>query len=63
MVAKGGGDEAEDVSGALELALNLDFSKHPESILCTYLVCDAPTHGRKYHDIKSDDLIDKIPEG
>lgn len=44
--ADGGGDGAEDISGALEFAFKLNYSKHPDTILCTYLVCDAPTHGK-----------------
>lgn len=40
--AKGGGDEAEDVIGALDLALNLSY----QSKTCLiYLICDAPSHG------------------
>ncbi|CAD8119766.1 unnamed protein product [Paramecium sonneborni] len=59
---KGGGDEAEDVVSGFEQALKLNFSHHEESILCTFLLADAPCHGRDYHNLKSDDLIDKMPK-
>ncbi|CAD8122205.1 unnamed protein product [Paramecium sonneborni] len=59
---KGGGDEAEDVVTGFEQALKLNFSHHPESLLCTFLLADAPCHGRDYHNIKSDDLINKMPK-
>ncbi|CAD8065028.1 unnamed protein product [Paramecium sonneborni] len=58
--ATGGGDEAEDVAGGIEQALKLNFSKHHLSILCTFLISDAPTHGKQYHDIQGDDYKDKI---
>ncbi|CAD8124927.1 unnamed protein product [Paramecium sonneborni] len=59
---KGGGDEAEDVVSGFEQALKLNFSHHPDSLLCTFLLADAPCHGRDYHNIQSDDLIDKMPK-
>ncbi|CAD8085130.1 unnamed protein product [Paramecium primaurelia] len=59
---KGGGDEAEDVVSAFEQALKLNFSHHQDSLLCTFLLADAPCHGRDYHNIQSDDLIDKMPK-
>ncbi|CAK57761.1 unnamed protein product (macronuclear) [Paramecium tetraurelia] len=60
--AKGGDDEAEDIVSAFELALKLDFSHNPDSILCTFLIADAPCHGGDYHNIESDNLIDKMPK-
>ncbi|CAK73239.1 unnamed protein product (macronuclear) [Paramecium tetraurelia] len=60
--AKGGGDLAEDIVAGFEKALELNFSQHEESLLCTFLIADAPCHGRQYHDLKSDDKIDKVEE-
>ncbi|CAD8150678.1 unnamed protein product [Paramecium octaurelia] len=60
--AKGGGDVAEDVVAGFEKALELNFSQHEESLLCTFLIADAPCHGRQYHDLKSDDKIDQVGE-
>ncbi|CAD8064170.1 unnamed protein product [Paramecium sonneborni] len=59
--AKGGGDQAEDVISGLKQGLKLNISLHPDSILCTFLIADAPCHGKQYHheDI-SDDLQDQI---
>ncbi|CAD8051063.1 unnamed protein product [Paramecium primaurelia] len=58
--AKGGGDTAEDVVAGFEKALELNFSLHEESLLCTFLIADAPCHGREYHDISSDNQIDSV---
>ena len=49
--ARGGGDAAEDVKGALDKALSL-ANKAP--FLHIFLICDAPTHGSQYHDGVSD---------
>jgi hypothetical protein len=42
-VASGGGDEAEDLCGALSEALKFDY-KEKHSLHC-FLVCDSPCHG------------------
>jgi hypothetical protein len=41
--ATGGGDEAEDVIEGLKQGLNLHFTG---GLLCSYLIGDAPCHGR-----------------
>ncbi|CAD8127670.1 unnamed protein product [Paramecium sonneborni] len=51
---KGGGDEAEDIAAGFEQALKLNFSHHSDSLLCTFLIADAPCHGQDYHNIESD---------
>ncbi|CAD8169819.1 unnamed protein product [Paramecium pentaurelia] len=62
--ATGGNDQAEDVAGGIEQVLKLNFSKHPDSILCTFLISDAPTHGKQYHDNKvEDEHNDEIKDG
>ncbi|CAD8203029.1 unnamed protein product [Paramecium pentaurelia] len=62
--ATGGDDDAEDVAGGIQQVLKLNFSKHSQSILCTFLICDAPTHGKQYHeDIVGDNHKDKIQDG
>jgi hypothetical protein len=53
--AKGGGDEPEDILGALNKALNLNFVAKTCLI---YLITDAPCHGRQYHDL-SDSYADQ----
>ncbi|CAK65727.1 unnamed protein product (macronuclear) [Paramecium tetraurelia] len=63
-VAQGGGDQAEDIVTALEQGLNLNISRHPDSILCTFLITDAPCHGNQYHsDEISDDQSDAVEQG
>ncbi|CAD8120349.1 unnamed protein product [Paramecium sonneborni] len=61
--AEGGQDSAEDVAGAIQQSLILNFSKHHKSILCTFLISDAPTHGKQYHNIQDDYYKDSIQEG
>ncbi len=56
----GGGDEPEDIVGALRQALNMNWvSKAKYAIL----VCDAPCHGKQYHNISYDKFSDGDPEG
>ena len=45
--AEGAGDIPEDILGALDQALQLDF--YSKTCLI-YLVADAPCHGTQYHD-------------
>ena len=52
----GGGDEPEDVVGALQQALNMDWESNAKYAV---LVCDAPCHGKNYHKIS----YDKFPNG
>ena len=44
----GGGYFAEDVIGGLDKVLNLDFQSKN---ICYYLIADAPSHGKQYHDL------------
>jgi hypothetical protein len=60
--AYGGGDSAEDILGAINIA-NDKLSFNPNALLQVFLVADAPTHGKQYHDGVSDDLSEEIPEG
>ena len=53
----GGGDEPEDVVGALQQALNMDWESNAKYAV---LVCDAPCHGKSYHKVS---LYDKFPDG
>ena len=52
----GGGDEPEDVVGALQKALNMNWQSNAKYAV---LVCDAPCHGKNYHNIS----YDKFPNG
>ena len=52
----GGGDEPEDVVGALNKALNMKWEANAKYAV---LVCDAPCHGNKYHN----SLFDKFENG
>ncbi len=53
--AYGGGDTAEDVTGALDKIRTLSWKGQVQQVL---LVGDAPCHGRKYHDGVSDHYPD-----
>jgi hypothetical protein len=57
----GGGDEAEDVAGAIGQFSKLSTNKYNFYCVCVFFMGDSPTHGKQYHDISSDTLIDKIP--
>ena len=52
----GGGDEPEDVVGALQQALNMKWESNSKYAV---LVADAPCHGKNYHNIS----FDKFPNG
>lgn len=56
----GGGDQPEDVAGALNEALKLEWKSNAKYVV---LVCDAPCHGKKYHDISLDTFSDGDPSG
>ena len=56
----GGGDQPEDVAGGLNEALKLDWKSNAKYVV---LVCDAPCHGKKYHDINIDDFGEGDPSG
>lgn len=55
--ASGGSDQAEDVAGALEKVLELNWSDDTSKLILW--VCDAPPHGNKYHSILIDDRYPK----
>ena len=56
----GGGDEPEDIVGALKVALDMDWQSNAKYVV---LVCDAPCHGKKYHDISYDKFENGDPDG
>ena len=56
----GGGDQPEDVAGGLNEALKMDWKSTARYVV---LVCDAPCHGNKYHDIYIDTFKDGDPAG
>ena len=56
----GGGDEPEDVVGALQQALNMNWESNAKYAV---LVCDAPCHGKEYHNISYDKFPDGDPSG
>jgi len=56
----GGGDEPEDIVGALGVALNMNWNSNSKYAV---LVCDAPCHGKKYHDISYDKFEEGDPDG
>jgi hypothetical protein len=57
--ADGGADTPEDVSWAMENALNKEWKNNARFLV---FVADAPDHGRAYHDSYLDDsYIDGIP--
>ena len=57
--ADGGEDDPEDLKGALDEAYKLS---HKAPLLHIILICDAPTHGKQYHDLSDDDYPNQ-PEG
>lgn len=40
----------------------MNISRHPDSVLCTFLICDSPSHG-PYHNIIKDYYHDRVKEG
>ena len=56
----GGGDEPEDVVGAFNIALGMNWVSDARYAV---LVCDAPCHGKKYHNITYDKYINGDPKG
>ena len=56
--AEGGGDMAEDLCGAFDLAKNKNWVGKSRFAI---LVTDSPCHGTKYHDLKDEE--DNYPEG
>ncbi len=62
VTATGGGDAAEDITGALEYVLS-KASFNRKATLVTILITDAPTHGLQYHDANFNDDHKVVPEG
>ena len=52
IVAKGGGDDAEDVAGGLYAGYNMSWRSNARYAI---LIADAPGHGSKYHDREVED--------
>ena len=57
--ASGGGDTAEDLCGALDLAVKKQWKGKSRFAI---LVTDSPCHGKKYHDLKEEG-DDNYPDG
>ena len=57
IIAKGGGDDAEDVAGGLNSGLNMSWRSNARYAI---LIADAPGHGNKYHE---SDVEDHYPKG
>lgn len=60
LTATGGGDECEDVFGALQTLGHLPWTSH---IRIVYHVADAPCHGREYHNGCGDSYPNGDPNG
>ena len=56
----GGGDEPEDLVGGLRVGLNMNWISNAKYAI---LVCDAPCHGKKYHDLEYDLFEGGDPDG
>jgi Mg-chelatase subunit ChlD len=57
IVAEGGDDVCEDVSGAYRFVNNLEWDA---DVKCVFHITDAPNHGAGYHE---DNIEDDYPEG
>ena len=57
IVAKGGGDDAEDVAGGIFAGLNMSWRSNARYAV---LIADAPGHGKQYHE---DDVEDDYKNG
>ena len=57
IVAKGGGDDAEDVAGGIFAGLNMSWRSNARYAV---LISDAPGHGKQYHE---DDVEDDYKNG
>ena len=56
----GGGDIPEDIVGALKHSLSMKWESEAKYAI---LVCDAPCHGKQYHNISYDRFEKGDPEG
>lgn len=61
MEAVGGNDFPEDVTGGMRKCLDEAWSE--VSSKQVFLICDAPCHGKKYHNSTDDDYPEGCPEG
>jgi hypothetical protein len=59
--AHGGGDFAEDLVTPIECAEKI-LTFNPAALLQTFVITDAPTHGKQYHEGVSDRFADNTPE-
>jgi vacuole morphology and inheritance protein 14 len=57
IIAKGGGDDAEDVAGGFKAGLGMSWRSNARYAI---LIADAPGHGKQYH---GDDVDDDYPDG
>ena len=57
IVAKGGGDDAEDVAGGIFAGVNMSWRSNARYAV---LIADAPGHGKQYHE---DDVEDDYKNG
>ena len=55
----GGGDTAEDVAGAMEMAVKKSWKSNARYAI---LISDAPCHGKKYHKGEVDDFPNGDPK-
>lgn len=61
IIARGGGDDAEDVAGGLNTAINMTWKSNARYAV---FIADAPGHGSKYHEPDvGDDYKDGDPNG
>ena len=56
----GGGDIPEDIVGALKHSLNMKWESEAKYAI---LVCDAPCHGKQYHNVSYDRFAEGDPDG
>ena len=60
MEASGGGDDAEDVTGGLSVALRQDWQSEVTRTRIMLHIGDAPCHGNKFH---KKNVSDQFPMG
>mmetsp|Transcript_15576 Transcript_15576/g.59182 ORF Transcript_15576/g.59182 Transcript_15576/m.59182 type:complete len:638 (-) Transcript_15576:573-2486(-) len=64
VVAKGGGDTAEDVCGGLSHAAKVDWNVAGENASRVLVhIADSPGHGERYHDGVNDEYAKRLPKG
>jgi len=61
IIAKGGGDDAEDVAGGFKAGLGMSWRSNARYAI---LIADAPGHGKQYHEKDvEDDFLNGDPNG